>query len=101
MIFNPNGEETQVTLPDGVWDVYINGEKAGTEILETITDNTATVAPISAMALVKGEGEAQTTVDAADADTVKPINKGLIAAVAAGVAIVAAGIFVVVKKRKK
>ena len=101
MIFNPNGEETQVTLPDGVWDVYINGEKAGTEILETITDNTATVAPISAMVLVKGEGEAQTTVDAADADTVKPINKGLIAAVAAGVAIVAAGIFVVVKKRKK
>lgn len=101
MIFNPNDEETQVILPDGVWDVYINGEKAGTEILETITDNTATVAPISAMVLVKGEGEAQTTVDAADAGTVKPINKGLIAAVAAGVAIVAAGIFVVVKKRKK
>lgn len=99
MIFNPNGEETQVTLPDGVWDVYINGEKAGTEILETITDNTATVAPISAMVLVKGEGEAQTTVDIPDAK--KPINKGLIAAVAAGVAVVAAGIFVVVKKRKK
>lgn len=101
IIFNPNGEETKVTLPDGVWDVYINGEKAGTEVLETITDNTAAVAPISAMVLVKGEGEAQTTVDAPDTDTVKPVNKGLIAGAAAGIVVVAAGIFVVVKKRKK
>lgn len=99
IIFNPNAEETQVTLPDGVWDVYINGEKAGTEVLETITDKTATVAPISAMVLVKGEGEAQTPVDTVEAE--KPLNKGLIAAVAAGVVVVAAGIFAAVKKRKK
>ncbi|MBD5150256.1 MAG: type I pullulanase [Oscillibacter sp.] len=51
VIFNPNNAEQEIALPEGTWNVYINGEKAGTEILETITDGTATVAPISALVL--------------------------------------------------
>ena len=60
VVFNANSEETTVTLPDGQWNVYINGEKAGTEILETITNGTVTVAPISAMVLVR-ESKGTTT----------------------------------------
>lgn len=58
IIFNANAVETNVSLPEGNWNVYINGEKAGTEVLETITDGKVTVAPISAMALVKESGSA-------------------------------------------
>ena len=97
VIFNPNTVETQVTLPEGVWDVYINGEKAGTEVLETISNGTATVAPISAMVLVKGEGEAVTEGTAA----AKPMNKGLVAVGVVAVVAVAAGVIVFVKKKKK
>ena len=53
VIFNANNGSQTITLPDGIWDVYINGEKAGTDILETVADGTVTVAPISAMVLVK------------------------------------------------
>lgn len=97
IIFNPNEEETKVALPDGVWDVYINGEKAGTEVLETISDGTATVAPISAMVLIKGE--AQKTVDTTVEST--SVNKGLAAVGIIAVVAVAAGVVVFVKKKKK
>lgn len=58
VIFNPNAAETEVKLPEGTWNVCINGEQAGTDTIETITAGTAKVSPISAMVLVKGEGEA-------------------------------------------
>ena len=74
-IFNANREEKQVALPDGNWDVYINGEKAGTEVLETIS-GTATVEAISALILVKSEGEAQAdqTGDATEAENAQTDN---------------------------
>lgn len=56
LIFNPNNRTEEITLPDGVWDVYVNGEKAGTEVLATITNGKASVDPISALVLVKGTG---------------------------------------------
>lgn len=56
VIFNPNKETVEVALPEGVWNVCINGEKAGTEALETITNGVASVTSISAMVLIKGEG---------------------------------------------
>ncbi len=56
LVFNANTEEKEVTLPDGSWDVCINGEQAGTDPIETITDGKLTVAPISAMVLVKSDG---------------------------------------------
>lgn len=99
IIFNPNEEETKVALPDGVWDVYINGEKAGTEVLETISNGTATVAPISAMVLVKGEGNAQKAADATVEN--KSVNKGLMAVGIIAVVVVAAGVVVFMKKKKK
>ena len=53
--FNPNPEATQITLPEGEWNVYINGEKAGTEVLEKVS-GTVTVDAISAMVLVQETG---------------------------------------------
>ena len=58
VIFNPNEQVEEVELPEGVWDVYVNHEKAGTEVLATIADGKASVEPISALVLVKGTGEA-------------------------------------------
>ena len=55
VIFNPNAESTTVTLPEGKWDIRINGEDAGDSSLGT-AEGTVEVAPISAMVLVQ-EGE--------------------------------------------
>lgn len=93
VIFNPNKTQTQVTLPEGVWDVYINGEKAGTKVLETITEGTATVAPISAMVLIKGETDAKTAAE--------PTKKAPFAIGVAAVAAVAAGVVAFMRKKKK
>lgn len=93
VIFNPNKTQTQVTLPEGVWDVYINGEKAGTKVLETITEGTATVAPISAKVLIKGETDAKTAAE--------PTKKAPFAIGVAAVAAVAAGVVAFMRKKKK
>ncbi len=107
VIFNANNEEKQVTLPAGyAWDVYVNGEKAGTEVIESITNGTAKVAPISAMVLVRGE-EVDEAEQAASADTTEKtesgssVNKGLIATAVAAVVAVAVGIIAFFRKKKK
>ena len=52
MIFNPRSEATMVTLPEGKWDIYVDGENAGLEVLGS-AETEVSVAPISAMVLVK------------------------------------------------
>lgn len=54
VIFNPSTESTTVPLPEGNWDIYINDEKAGTEVLAS-ANGEVTVNPISAMVLVKAD----------------------------------------------
>ncbi len=56
IVFNPNEEETNLTLPEGTWGVYVNANKAGTECLETVT-GTVAVEPISAMVLIREGGK--------------------------------------------
>jgi pullulanase len=56
VIFNANDSEQSIELPKGKWNVYIDGEKAGTEVLSTIKDGVAVVSPISAMVLVREGG---------------------------------------------
>ena len=53
VIFNANPEARDIALPEGTWDVCVNGEWAGLDILATVADGVATVEPISAMILVK------------------------------------------------
>jgi len=52
VVFNPNPQASNVTLPEGEWTLYIHGDQAGTEALGTAS-GTATAEPISALVLVK------------------------------------------------
>lgn len=82
VVFNPNTEATKVTLPEGNWNIYINGEDAGTEKLGSASGE-VTVDAITAMVLVK---------EAA----ISPIIF-----VVAGIVIVGAAVaFFVIKKKK-
>ena len=62
LIFNASTSEKEINLYNnngitkGDWNVCIDDKKAGIETLYTIKDGKVTVAPISAMVLVKGEG---------------------------------------------
>lgn len=112
-IFNANRKEKQIDLPEGSWDVYINGEKAGTEVLDTIT-GTATAAPISAMVLVKSAGEAQSIQPEAAAkeepgtleadenvSDAGVFGNGIAVAVVVAVVVIAGIVIVILRKRKK
>ena len=120
VIFNPNNQAEEIALPDGVWDVYVNGEKAGTEALSTITNGKASVDPISALVLVKGTGtmtkdeegteeeSAETSADSAGMSDENPSDggakgpgTGVIAAVCAVAVLAVAGIVIVLLQRKK
>ena len=90
VIFNPRKETTTVTLPEGNWDVYVDGVKAGTTVLRTV-EGSVTVDAISAMVLVKAEPAAES-------------NIWLFVAIGAGVLVLAGAAVVsviVIKKRKK
>lgn len=52
VIFNANKEAITHTIPEGTWKVYVDDNKAGTEVLATITNGSVMVEPISAMVLV-------------------------------------------------
>ena len=87
VIFNSNETETEIELPEGKWNVYIDGENAGTEVLRTASGKVK-VAPISAMVLCQGGAAAG-------------LSGGAIAGIAAGVAVLGAAVAVVLKKKKK
>ena len=55
-IFNAGAETATVTLPEGEWNVYVNKDNAGTEILDTV-EGEVEVEATSAMILVKAEEE--------------------------------------------
>ena len=82
MIFNPRTEATTVTLPEGKWEIFVNDEKAGLEVLDT-AQTEVSVAPISAMVLVKQTRQ----------------NPNLL--IPGALALAAAGLFVLVKKFRK
>ena len=66
VIFNANKAEQDVNLADygltGALNIYVNDSKAGTEVLGTVADGHAKVAPISAMVLVQESDAAAGTI---------------------------------------
>ncbi len=72
VIFNPNAEATAVTLPEGNWDIRINGEDSGDVSLGT-AEGTVEVQPISAMVLVR---ELDAPVAPTEPVAADPIPKG-------------------------
>ena len=85
VVYNGNRDAVSVTLPDGTWDVYINGEQAGTEVIEEVS-GTIQVAGISAMVLAKKSSSKKW--------------KGYVG-IAVGVLAIAGGIALMVKGNKK
>ena len=99
VIFNPNAEATTVTLPEGQWEVHINGEEAGTKALAS-AEGTVEVAPISAMVLVQPSEEPVAPTEPVAADPVPKGNDNLWLACAAIGLICGAGCGVLWKRKK-
>lgn len=53
MIFNASEAKQDVKLPNGKWQICIDGETAGTDAIRT-AEESVSIEPISAMVLVKG-----------------------------------------------
>ncbi len=49
---NPNHYPVEIALPEGVWNICVNGEKAGTDVIESIS-GTITLDAISSYMLVQ------------------------------------------------
>ncbi len=93
VIFNPNTTETTVSLPDGKWQVCVNAEKAGTEVLSTASGEVK-VEPISAMVLVKGAVNA-------NAEAAGDSSVMVFVVAAAVMVILGVAVAIVVGKKKK
>ena len=108
VIFNPAKESITMELPAGNWDVYVSGQTAGTEVLETIS-GTANIEALSALVLVQDEIPPEAPTETVPTDTAPGCtpNKGnpdtwvIWAAVAAAVAIVAVIAVVAIAKKRK
>ncbi len=100
VIFSPNAEATTVTLPEGTWDIRINGENAGDTSLGS-AEGTVEVAPISAMVLVQEPEAPVAPTEPAVADPVSKGNDSLWLACAAIGLISAAACGVIWKRKKK
>ncbi len=98
LIFNANETSVTVDLPEGNWNVYINGEKAGTQALASVADGSAVVDPVSAMVLVKEAVAVASDTQSGGAEG----STGLIAGIAV-VAVLACGggVFVALNKKRK
>jgi pullulanase len=118
IIFNANKEAAKVTIPTGNWNVYVKGNKAGTEILETISGGEITVEPISTLVLAMEDTAAKSTSDATVSEetdsepaedasapaAAEAKNNKLIWYAALGVGVVAlltAAVIVIAAKRRK
>ena len=74
IVFNANNESVSVDLPSGDWNLCINGEKAGTDVIEKCS-GTVEVDPISCFVFVQGETKMKET--ASDAPTLNKENNML------------------------
>ncbi len=54
VVYNPLSTDTTVTLPEGLWNIYVNDEYASADVVLGQAEGTVTVPRISAMVLVKG-----------------------------------------------
>lgn len=73
-IFNADSAANTVTLPEGEWNVYVDKDTAGTEILATVS-GTVEVEATSAMILVKAGEEVEEPTDAPTEEETKAPSK--------------------------
>ena len=96
VIFNPKKEAVDVTLPDGSWTVYINGEDAGITPLDVL-EGSISVDPISAMVLAKDGAEVPSPDTAMNINGFLIIGGITLLVLFAGITI---GAVLVIKRRK-
>lgn len=65
VVYNAGKDSTKVSLPEGNWNVYVSGDKAGNEVLGTI-NNEVTVDGISATVLVKDNPQQESSDESSD-----------------------------------
>ena len=93
VIFNPRKQATTVTLPEGKWDIYIDGEDAGVTVLRSV-EGSVSVDASSAMVLT------QPNVQTLTEDPAAPFNPLFLIPIFAAVVIAAIAVVIVIKKRK-
>ena len=105
LVFNANKAQQTVTLPEGNWNVYIDGKSAGTEALRSVSGSVA-VDGISAMVLVKedakapsqgGNDDTQAPTEPTEGSFPWGLVAGAVAACAAGAVVTEA----VIRSKKK
>lgn len=100
-IFNPRSDATTVTLPEGKWNIYINGNNAGTEVLGS-AEGAVTLEPISAMVLVQETANIEQLPAEAPAavEPEAPVKTSPLPLLIAAVAAAAVAVFFLLKKKK-
>ena len=102
-IFNPRTNDTVVTLPEGKWDIYVNADQAGTEVLGT-AEGTVTVETVSAMVLVKTPERTQSSIGiigGADGPTAIFVTGSPVSTIVLAMLVIAAVVAVVIVRKKK
>ena len=112
VIYNPSADAKTVNLPDSdEWGIYVQGDKAGTELLGTAKD-TVSAQPLSTTVLIKNSrANNNGSGNGSGSDAVKDDNAAIIATgdsateamlfVAVGVVALASVVILVAKKRKE
>lgn len=101
ILYNASEEEQNIALPEGNWNAYIDGEKAGNTALYSV-EGTAKVAPVSALVLVREDASRVGKTTEITEETKESGSKsGPIAAlIGCGAAVAGAGALALRKKKK-
>lgn len=128
MIFNRDNEKKTVSLPEGEWKIYVNGEKAGTSELGYVSGDVS-IEPVSALIVAKGMPAEESIskssendgiigsddetkkdsssmnpnqmTDGANKEKTAGVKPGMVAGIAVGAVVVAAGAGMLIFKKKK
>jgi pullulanase len=110
IVFNANNTSKPVTVPDGSWNIYVKGDQAGTEIIETIQGGNITVDPISALVLVKEDkskevSEDTESTDSQTTDSTKAADKhslrNILIGISGAIVIIGTAVLLILRRRKR
>ncbi|MCL2670582.1 MAG: type I pullulanase [Clostridiales bacterium] len=107
VVYNPNREAIEVELPEGEWYVFVNENRAGFRVLDTVT-GTVAVAPISCIVLGNDKTDALPYEELPEIDDnpdipseINPLRWDWIIGVGAGIAVAIAVAVVLISKKTK
>lgn len=100
VIFNAGKEDAEFSIPEGKWNVCVEGNKAGTKSLRTVDGGKVTVEGISAMVLVQGEVPDAPASSGNNTSTPKKDNTFMIIMIIVIAVIVVAAVVILIVSRK-